>query len=72
MSRRERKATDRAGRHPRMGPNLSSADSQNPGANAAGKKQKTTTTTQNNIIKNPQTNQPAGLLEGCVHPQETS
>lgn len=36
-------ATDTAGRHSRMDPNLSSDDSQNPGAVAAGKKQKTTT-----------------------------
>uniref|UniRef100_G3UZF3 X-linked lymphocyte-regulated 3A n=1 Tax=Mus musculus TaxID=10090 RepID=G3UZF3_MOUSE len=38
MSSRERKATDTAGRHSRMDPNLSSDDSQNPGAVAAGKK----------------------------------
>ncbi|XP_076774301.1 X-linked lymphocyte-regulated protein 3B-like isoform X2 [Arvicanthis niloticus] len=39
MSSRETKATDSAGRHRRMDPNLSSDDSQNPGAVAAANKE---------------------------------
>lgn len=39
MSSRERKATDTAGRHSRMDPNLSSDDSQNPGAVAAANRE---------------------------------
>ena len=69
MSSRERKATDTAGRHSRMDPNLSSDDSQNPGAVAAGKKQKTTTTPKQHHEK---THKPEGLAEGCVHHQQTS
>ena len=65
-------ATDTAGRHSRMDPNLSSDDSQNPGAVDAGKKQKTTTKPKLHHEKNPQTNKPEGLPEGCVHPQQTS
>ncbi|XP_021044414.1 X-linked lymphocyte-regulated protein 3A-like [Mus pahari] len=39
MSNRERKATESAGRHPRMDPNLSSDDSQNPGAVTAANRE---------------------------------
>lgn len=52
-----------------MDPNLSSDDSQNPGAVAAGKKQKTTTKPKQHHEK---THKPEGLAEGCVHPQQTS